>query len=259
MESKIEIRAISGFPMIHSTCDVAEVIVDVLRRSGTQPQSGDVLAVAQKVVSKAEGRLVDLREVEVSQEAAALAEELEKEPALVEVILRESTRVEKAVRPHLITEHRLGYVCANAGVDRSNVAGSEEIVCLLPENPNRSARAIRTAVEKAFGCDVAVLITDTHGRPFRVGAVGVCIGASGIEPLRSYVGDQDLFGRTLRTSTQAIADELAAAASLVMGQADEGHPLVLIRGYHYARVEEIEPVDPWGPLVRRREHDLFRQ
>lgn len=250
----IQIMAVPGFPIIEEPCDIASVIGDSLEGANLLPLEGDVVCVAQKVVSKAEGRLVDLREVKVSQKASELAEKVGKSSELVQVILDESNRVEIDQAPHLITEHRLGFVCANAGVDRSNVDGGDHMVCLLPENPDRSAEQIRVHLKGRFGVDVAVLVTDTHGRPFRKGAVGVCIGVAGLEPLRTYVATEDLFGRKMLSTGQGVGDELAAAASLMMGQGNEGTPLVIIRGYAYGKGNRGV-----GALLRPLEQDLFRR
>jgi len=249
----IAMYAPEHFPDVRPRVDLPALIIDVLRDSSLFPQDGDILVVAQKVVSKAEGRIVDLREVVPSPRALALAAEAERDPRLVEVILREARTILR-VRPGLIiAEHRLGFICANAGVDHSNIGLGEDVVTLLPSDPDASARSIKQAVDSAFRTHVAVIINDSHGRPFREGAVGVCIGVAGIEPLRSYVGKVDRYGYVLRTSVEAIADEVASAATLLMGQADEGRPLVLIRGVTFARGEGSARA-----LLRDPSRDLFR-
>jgi len=182
-----------------------------------------------------------------------LAPEAGKDPRLVEVILRESTRIVRVHAGVLITEHRLGFICANAGVDHSNVGLGPDAVCLLPRDPDASARAIRAAVRAAFGAAIGVIINDSHGRPHREGAVGVCIGAAGLEPLHSLVGRPDRYGYTMRTSIEAVADELAAAATLLQGQCDEGMPAVLIRGIPIAEGEGEA-----RRLLRDPALDLFR-
>ncbi len=242
-----------GFPDIRAPVDLSGLIVQTLRTNELIPRQGDVLVVAQKVVSKAEGHLVDLREIRPTPEAHRLGADAQKDPRLVQVILNESRAISR-VRPGLIiAEHRLGFICANAGVDHSNVGLGEEWVCLLPMDPDASAARIRAALVDAFGAQVAVIINDTHGRPFREGAVGVAIGVAGLEPLFSYVGVPDLYGYVLRVSIEAVADELAATASLLQGQAAEGTPLALIRGARFLR----------GPgkteqLLRDPPMDLFR-
>ncbi len=245
--------AIPGLPDVRPGMSLPDLLVRALERAGLRPADGDVLVVAQKVVSKAEGHLVDLATVTPGDEARRLAREAVKDPRLVEVILRESTRVVRAHHGVLITEHRLGFICANAGVDHSNVGLGPEVVSLLPRDPDASAGAIRDAVHTAFGVPIAVIINDSHGRPHREGAVGVCIGAAGLEPLLSLVGRPDLYGYTLRTSVEAVADELAAAATLLQGQCDEGTPAVLIRGIRIAQ-------GPGGAarLLRDPSRDLFR-
>ncbi len=242
-----------GFPDIRSKVELSRPIIQTLRANDLTPRHGDVLVIAQKVVSKAEGNLVDLREVQPTPEATRLAAEAQKDPRLVQVILDESRAISR-VRPGLIiAEHRLGFICANAGVDHSNVGLGEDWVCLLPKAPDASAARIREAVTAAFGAQVAVIINDTHGRPFREGAVGVAIGVAGLEPLLSFVGREDLYGYVLRVSIEAVADELAATASLLQGQAAEGTPLVLIRGARFLRGDGGA-----GQLLRDPSLDMFR-
>jgi coenzyme F420-0:L-glutamate ligase/coenzyme F420-1:gamma-L-glutamate ligase len=251
--SSLTLTAVPGIPDVRPGVSLPDVLVGALRGAGLRPAAGDVLVVAQKIVSKAEGSVVDLAEVAPGEEARRLARDAGKDPRLVEVILRESTRVVRVHRGVLITEHRLGFICANAGVDHSNVGLGPEVVSLLPRDPDASARAIREAVRAAFGVPIAVIVNDSHGRPHREGAVGVCIGAAGLEPLVSLVGRPDLYGYTLRTSVEAVADELAAAATLLQGQCDEGTPAVLIQGTSV-------PEGPGGAarLLRDPSHDLFR-
>jgi len=245
--------ALAGIPDIRPGMSLPDVLVAVLGDGGLRPAEGDVLVVAQKIVSKAEGSVVDLAEVTPREEAVRVAREAAKDARLIEVILRESTQILRLQRGVLITEHRLGFICANAGVDHSNVGLGSEVVSLLPRDPDRSAEAIREAVRKTFGVAIAVIINDTHGRPHREGAVGVCIGAAGLDPLLNLVGRPDLYGYTLRTSVEAVADELAAAATLLQGQCDEGTPAVLIRGIPV-------PAGPGGAarLIRDPSRDLFR-
>ena len=250
---QLTLVAVPGIPEVRPGADLPDLIVAALRRADLAPAAGDVLVIAQKVVSKAEGHIVDLATVTPGAEAERLGAEIDKDPRLVEVVLRESTRVVRAHQGVLITEHRLGYICANAGVDHSNVGLGPEVVSLLPRDPDASARAIRDAVRAAFGAAVAVLINDSHGRPHREGAVGVCIGAAGLEAVVSLVGRPDLFGYTLRTSTEAVADELAAAATLLQGQCDEATPVVLARGLALAGGSAGA-----APLLRDPAHDLFR-
>lgn len=251
--TRVELQALSEFPEVGVGSDLSQTIVESLRANRLAPADGDVLVVAQKVVSKAERRVVDLAAVPPGPRAEALAAETAKDPREVELILQESVAISRHRRGLIIAEHRLGFICANAGVDHSNVAGNEEIVSLLPEDPDASARRIRDAVAEAFGVAVGVIISDSHGRPHRNGAVGVAIGVAGVAPLLSYVGQPDRYGYLLRRTVEAVADELAAAAGLLQGQADEGRPVVLIRGARYVP-DGIAAAE----LVRPLEEDLYR-
>jgi coenzyme F420-0:L-glutamate ligase/coenzyme F420-1:gamma-L-glutamate ligase len=230
--------------------DLGDWAADAFREAGLRVQEGDVLVVAHKVVSVAEGRVVRLAEVQPSQAAVRWAQETGKDPRVVELVLRESVEVVRARPGLLLTRHRLGFVCANGGVDRSN-AGPDCAV-LLPADPDASARRMQQALRQHFGCTVGVLVADTHGRAHREGAVGVCVGLAGLEPLLDHRGRRDLYGYVLTSSVEAVADELASAATLLMGQADEGRPLVLVRGWR-ARGDGSA-----RQLVRPPERDLFR-
>ncbi|HEY8491612.1 MAG TPA: coenzyme F420-0:L-glutamate ligase [Dehalococcoidia bacterium] len=248
---RVEILGVTGLPEVREGDDLAALIVEAAARQGTPLQDGDVLVVTQKVVSKAEGRLVDLRTVTPSAEALDLAARLERDPRLVEVILRESVRVVRAVPGVLITETRHGFVCASAAVDASNVPG-EEVVCLLPEDPDASADRIREGVRRLAGVDLAVLISDTFGRPWREGQTNVAVGVSGLLPLADYTGQHDPFGYELKVTKLAVADELASASELVMGKTT-GVPVAVIRGYRYPAGE-----GRYRHLLRDPERDLFR-
>lgn len=240
------------FPEIRPGDDLVAAIVGALRGTGLLPEAGDVVVVAHKVVSKAEGAVVDLRTISPGARAAELSIEAKKDPRLVEVILRDSTSVRR-VRPGLIiAEHRLGFVCANAGVDHSNVGLGDDVVATLPRDPDGSAERIRAGLREAFGADVGVIVNDSHGRPFRQGTTGAAIGSAGLRVLRSYIGEPDRYGYVLRVSVEAVADELAGMANLLQGQAAEGRPLVLIRGAEHAGSERA------ADLVRGQEEDLFR-
>lgn len=242
-----------GFPDVHPGDDLPSIVVDLFRLNDVAPEDHDVLVVAQKVISKAEGSVVDLKMVRPSREAGALAADARKDARLVQVILDESRAVLRVRSGLIVTEHRLGFICANAGVDHSNVGLGQDWVTLLPKDPDASAEAIRRAVHDAFGIHVAVIVNDTHGRPFREGAVGVAIGIAGLEPLFSYIGQEDLYGYVLQASIEGVADELAATASLLQGQAAEGTPLALIRG---ARFEPGK--GSAARLLRAAEKDMFR-
>jgi coenzyme F420-0:L-glutamate ligase/coenzyme F420-1:gamma-L-glutamate ligase len=233
--------------------DLSGLITDALGASEATLRPHDVVVVAQKIVSRSEDRFVDLRQVEPSPRALALAAKVGKAPPLVEVILRESRSVVRAAPGVLIVETALGFVCANAGVDSSNVAADRHIVLLLPENPDASAHHIRLGLEAAFDVPLSCLVADSHGRPWRKGTVGVAIGASGIRAVRDHRGRHDLYGRKLQTSTEGTIDELASAATLLMGQADEAVPVVVVRGLTYERA-----FDTAVALQRPRASDLFR-
>lgn len=248
---EVRIIPVDGIGEVRRGDDVAELVVAAARAQGTPIETGDVVVVTQKIVSKAEGRLVALADVMPSPRALELAAALDKDPRLVEVVLRESRRIVRAERGVLITETRHGFVCANAGVDSSNVAG-EGYVALLPEDPDASAEAIRRGIRRLSGAEVAVVISDTFGRPWREGHVNVAVGVAGMSPFIDYVGQTDPYGYVLRVTTMAVADELAAAAELVMGKLDRV-PVAIVRGYPYQPGEGRA-----ADMVRPPERDLFR-
>ncbi|MGW8289372.1 MAG: coenzyme F420-0:L-glutamate ligase, partial [Candidatus Bathyarchaeia archaeon] len=222
-------------------------------KQNTPIQEKDVLVITHVAVSKAEGNVIKLDEVLPSERAKEVAKITDKDPKLVEVILRETKEIVRMSPNSLITETKNGIVCANAGVDRSNVEGERNIV-LLPKNPDASAKKIRQEIRKITGCDVAVIVSDTHGRPFRMGEINVAIGVAGIKPIRDRRGEKDLFGYVLRIKQTAVADELASTAELVIGQANEGIPVAIIRGYNYQATESASATH----LTRPKEKDLFR-
>src|SRR6516162_2170669 len=235
--------------------DLGAIAVEAFVANGVVPEKGDVLVVAQKVVSKAEGRYVDVAAVEPSARAIDLAREVDKDPRFVEVVLSESKRVVRHRPGLLIVEHNLGYVMANAGIDHSNVPteGDRERVLLLPEDPDGSARLLRQRLAQVFGTQIGVIISDSFGRAWRKGTVGVALGAAGLPALIDLRGHPDLFGRELLVTETGFADEIAAAAGLLMGQADEAVPMVLVRGLSWSAPEVSA-----ATLVRPAEHDLFR-
>ena len=251
--AELRISALAGIPLVQPGDDIAELIVQGLAVSGLSLRNSDVLVIAQKIVSKAEGRIVDLREVMPSARAETLAAEVNKDPRLVELILRESTEVVRLRKDVLVVAHRSGVVLANAGIDASNVAGDEHHVLLLPEDCNRSCRDIRARLAARTGTEVGVLIIDSLGRAWRNGTVGVALGAAGLPTLLNLRGTPDLFGRELRSTEVGIADEIAAAASMLMGQADEGTPVVLMRGLNLSGANGSA-----DDLLRPRTLDLFR-
>lgn len=254
MTAGLQLIAVPGIPLVRAGDDLAGLIVQGLSSAGEAPRDGDVLVIAQKIVSKAEGRFVDLTSVEPSARAGELALVVNKDPRLVEVILGESLRIVRAVRNVLIVEHRLGLIMANAGVDQSNVAdpNGPPLALLLPQNPDASAAGIRDALRRRFGRSVGVVINDSFGRPWRVGTVGVAIGCAGLPAVVDRRGDRDLFGRVLESTVVGYADEIAAAASLLMGQAEESRPVILIRG-----LKQDRPHQSAEALLRTRAEDLF--
>jgi coenzyme F420-0:L-glutamate ligase/coenzyme F420-1:gamma-L-glutamate ligase len=251
--AEFSVAALAGIPLVKQGDDIADLILNGLAASGLVLQRGDVLVIAQKIVSKAEGRIVDLRAVTPSARAQQLAVEVNKDARLVELILRESTEVVRHRKGVLVVAHRSGIVLANAGIDASNVAGDEHHVLLLPEDCNRSCRDIRARLAARTGIEPAVLIIDSLGRAWRNGTVGVALGAAGLPALIDLRGTPDLFGRELRSTAVGIADEIAAAASMLMGQAGEGTPIVLLRGLNLSGADGSA-----ADLIRPRDIDLFR-
>jgi coenzyme F420-0:L-glutamate ligase / coenzyme F420-1:gamma-L-glutamate ligase len=253
MTARLELFAIPGLPMVQAGDDLPALILAGLQRAGQALQDRDVVVVAQKIVSKAEGRTVDLSDVVPSPRAVSLAADVAKDPRIVEVVLSESTKVVRS-RPNLmIMQHRLGFVMANAGVDQSNVAEADghHRALLLPLDPDGSAEAIRTAL--AVHANVGVIISDSFGRPWRRGTAGVAIGSAGIPSVIDLRGQPDLFGRILEVSIVGFADEIAAAASLLQGQAAEAQPVVIVRGLTW-----LAPNVPVSDVVRPAEEDLFQ-
>jgi coenzyme F420-0:L-glutamate ligase/coenzyme F420-1:gamma-L-glutamate ligase len=251
--AELSIAALAGVPLVRLGDNIADLILHGLARSGLALQRSDVLVIAQKIVSKAEGRQVDLRTVTPSARALALAAEVDKDARLVELILQESTEVVRYRKGVLVVAHRCGTVLANAGIDASNVVGDDNHVLLLPEDCDRSCRDIRARLAARTGVEAGVLIIDSLGRAWRNGTIGVALGAAGLPALLDLRGRPDLFGRTLRSTQVGIADEIAAAASLLMGQADEGTPVVLLRGLNLP-----DAAGSADDLIRARELDLFR-
>jgi coenzyme F420-0:L-glutamate ligase/coenzyme F420-1:gamma-L-glutamate ligase len=253
----LTLTPLSNLPLVKSGDDLVSLILTALMREGLSIEEGDILILAQKIVSKSEGRYVDLTSVVPSIKAIELAALVEKDPRLIELILQESNLVLRTRPGTIIVEHRLGFVCANAGIDHSNVLGEGdtegEWVLLLPEDPDASAKRIRMRLEKISNTQIGVMIIDSHGRAWRLGTVGIAIGLSGVPGLVDLRGRQDLFGYTLRVTRVGAADELAAAASLVMGQAAEGTPVIHARGFPYPLRQSY-----LGEMLRPKEQDLFR-
>ena len=249
---RMTLTALPGIPLVKPGDDLAGLILEAAGRANLSFESGDLLVVAQKVVSKAEGCQVDLTQITPSAEAVAIAAQADKDPRLVEVILSEAKQVLRVRGGVIIVEHRLGFVCANAGVDHSNVEG-EDIVLKLPADPDRSAQWLRERLETASGARLGVLIIDSHGRAWRMGTEGVAIGLSGLPALMDLRGWPDLFGDPLQVTQVGVADEISAAASLLMGQAAEGWPVIHLRGMPYPLRE-----GSIRELLRPEQEDLFR-
>jgi coenzyme F420-0:L-glutamate ligase/coenzyme F420-1:gamma-L-glutamate ligase len=230
------------------------LILESIKKSRQTLLNDDILVIAHKIVSKSENRIVELRKIEPSSRSIVIAKEQEKDPRIVELILNESTQIVRNSRGIIIVETNQGLVCANAGIDQSNVEDGYNHAVLLPIDPDKSARKIKASLKKKTGKDIAVIISDTFGRPFREGQTNVAIGIAGMEPLRSYIGKTDMYGKKLRVTQIAIADEIASAAELVMGKASR-IPIVIIRGYGYQRSQK----STISQLIRSRKKDLFRQ
>ena len=247
---ELRVIGLRGIPIVQPDDDLAELIIAAASEQGVGIEDGDAIAVTQRIVSRAEHQLRRLDEFEPSPFALDYADRTEKDPRLVEAVLRESTRVIRQVGGVLITETKHGFKCANAGVDASNVGG-EEFVSLLPVDSDASAARIRTGIAERTGADVAIVVTDTFGRPWRHGQTNVAIGVAGMLPFRDYVGEKDMDGRELRVTTICVADEIAGVAELVMGKSD-GIPVAIIRGYDYPRGDGSA-----AEIVREMELDLF--
>ena len=255
MSNTATLIALRDVPLVRPGDDLAALLIEAIAKGGHGVAAGDVLVIAQKIVSKAESRYVDLARIEPSRRALTVAEATGKDPRLVEVILGESRRVVRQGPNVLIVEHVLGFVMANAGVDRSNIdpqAGAEPVL-LLPRDPDRSAAALRARIGAQFGTAPAVIISDSFGRAWRRGTVGIALGAAGLPSLMDLRGQPDLYGRELRVTETGFADEIAAAASLLMGQGSEGMPAVLLRGLSW-----FAPPAPAAELIRPADEDMFR-
>ncbi len=245
--------AIPGIPLIQTGDDIIDIIIDKAATAGLSLLPGDVLVISSKIVSKSGGRMVALDDVRPSPEARRLAAETGKDPRLVELVLGESRRVSRQRLGVLVTQHRLGFVSANAGIDQSNIEAGDDMALLLPRDPDGAAAEYRAQIQRRLGIDVAVIVSDTHGRPFRVGNVGVAIGAAGLPAVKDLRGKRDLYGRVFEVTQVAFADLVASAAHLLCGEADEGLPAVLLRG-----LDLSSPHGCAADLNRAAEHDLYR-
>lgn len=253
MKSRIEIIAIPVVPDIKAGDKLDIIILESMNNANEFLSEGDIVVVAQKVISKAEGRLIDLKLVNPSEKSLQIAKQNDKDPRLIELILNESVDILRLARGILIVETKRGLICANAGIDQSNVEKSHNYAALLPEDADLSARELRHSFKRKTGIDVAVVITDTFGRPFREGQINVAIGIAGIQPIKSYIGTLDMYGKKLKVTEIAVVDEIASAAELQMGKS-ERIPVVIIRGYVYQMVENSS----LSQVLRSRGKDLFR-
>jgi coenzyme F420-0:L-glutamate ligase/coenzyme F420-1:gamma-L-glutamate ligase len=252
----IELFGLEDIPIIDGDSDISQIIKQAIEKQGCGLNHGDVVLIAETLISKAEENFIRLDDLEPSEFAMELADKSGKDPRLVEAILNESNEVVRIGPNFIITETSQGFVCANAGIDESNVG--DGLATPMPKDADRSAREIRECLEGEFGEEIAVIITDTQGRAFRFGAIGTAIGCSGISPIWKRVGEKDLYGRELETTEIATCDELSAAASLIMGQADEGLPVVIIRGFDSFDILR-NPDSNIKPVLMPKEADVFRE
>jgi len=251
----VSIVGLRGFPLVRAGVNLAKIIVETAKKNSVSIGDGDIVVVAQKVVSKAEGRIVQLKDVKPSERAKEIAKITLKDPRFVELVLREARRVVKASPEILIVENESGWICINAGIDKSNVSG-EDSFALLPKNSDESAERIRSEILKLTGRRVAVIICDTYSRPFRRGQVEFAIGMAGINPFKDYRGQKDMFDYVLKVKNVAIVDEIACAAELVMGQGKEGMPVVIVKNLTRTELNEVFSIEDLGIS---REEDLFKE
>ena len=253
----IQIIGLKNIPIIRQDDDLVEIILNSLEEMQLSIENNDIFVIAHTIISRIEGRVRDFKDISPTQNALEIAEAINnrKDPRLITLILEESKKVLKTAVIEgigkIIVETKLGFICADAGIDSSNTPN--DLVTLLPSDPDKSAAEIRAEISQKTGKDVGIIISDTHGRPFRRGAINVALGVAGIEEIRDYRGQTDLFGYQLQKTLVAVADELASAAELIMGEADEGIPIILIRGYEYRNKDGNAQ-----QLIRPAKHDLFR-
>ena len=259
VENCITLKALKGIPLVKAGDDLCDLVSHGLAAAEIIPSTGDILVFAQKIISKSEGRTVDLRFVRPGAQAKLLAEQVQKDPRIVELILSESKSIIRQKIGVLIVEHKRGWIMANAGIDASNVcsAHGEENVLLLPADPEASAAKLQCQLSQQFDCQIGVVVSDSFGRPWRIGTTGVAIGAAGFPALWDRRGETDLFGKELLVTQQAVADEVATAAALLQGQAAEGNPIVHLRGLNFSGVKGAYS-RPASDLIRDVSEDLFR-
>ena len=254
--SKLEVSALNHVPSIKESDDIAEIILKSMLKDSIELEDNDIVVIAQKIISKAEGCLIDLKSIAPSSKSVQIAEKADKDPRLVELILQESKEIIKIEKGVIIVEHRLGHVLANAGIDQSNIdhKPGKETVLLLPKNPNKSAKKIKEHIENQTGKTIGVIITDSIGRAWRLGTIGHAIGASVVKTIVDLrQKGTDLFGRELQTTVIGLADQIASAAMLIMGESNEGKPIVLVKG-----IDMPSDSDTVDDLIRPKEEDLFR-
>lgn len=249
--NRLEIIGIDGLPEIREGDDLTRLFLDAVEEKNLALEDGDAIVITSKIVAKSEGRVVELSSVRVGAEAERIAKEMEKDSRIVQLVLNESSTIERMMRNHIIVETKHGFVCANAGVDESNVEGGKAV--LLPKNPQKSAQQLKKEIEERSGRAISVLISDSFGRAFRDGVTGICVGVSGIPALVDRRGEEDRFGRIAQITKEAVADEICAAANLVMGEFKEGVPIAIVRGLNVERYES-----DIRELLFNREDDLFR-
>ncbi|WP_409200536.1 coenzyme F420-0:L-glutamate ligase [Methanobrevibacter sp. DSM 116169] len=252
----LELYGLKSIPLVNKGDDISVLIKQSLKKENLSLDHGDILLIAETLVSKAEGNIIHIGDIIPSEESAIIAKKSNKDSKLVEAIIQEAREVVEVGENFIITETKHGFVCANSGIDESNV--EEGLATPMPEDADNSANIIREQLEKDFSTEIGVIVTDTQGRAFRNGAIGVAIGCSGIDPLWNRAGEKDLYDRELKTTEIAVADELASAASLLMGQADEGIPIVLVKGFK--NFDYLRNTDSnIGPILRDKQFDVFRK
>jgi coenzyme F420-0:L-glutamate ligase / coenzyme F420-1:gamma-L-glutamate ligase len=252
---EIRIIGIENIPIVEKGNDIADLILTAMDNENIKVENGDVFVIAETIISKSEGNKIELKSIKPSLKAMELAEKTGKDPKLVEAILQESNEILKVGPDFIISETKHGFICANAGIDESNVENG--MATPIPYDPDKSASIIREKIEKATDKEIVIIISDTQGRAFREGAIGTAIGISGMNPLWDRKGEKDLYGRELQTTSIAAADELASAASILMGQADEGIPVVIIRGVKYIKLLKDNNAT-LKSLIRPKKYDVFR-
>ncbi len=256
MVRRVEILGLETIPDIKPGDDIGKMIVEAAEREGVGIREGDIIVVTHKIISKALGLVVDLSEIEPSREAIEIAEKTRKDPRFVELILREAKKILKINPPYIITETHFGHICLNVGIDRSNVAGREDICALLPRDPDIEARKIRNRIIELTGKRrIAVIVSDTYSRPHRYAQIDMAIGVAGMKPVRDYKHKVDAYGYVLRFKMQAVADEIASAAELVIGQTTEKIPVAIIRGYDWEEDEEASAKQL--SLIKKGFRDIF--